>query len=227
MQAKSIHANVVFSLGESEDYYDPVTMDLPPCTASYETLDDMVKVTPNIPTHCVDLYLMRVESKLLDKAVKSYTDAINNGYDAKFKVYEQHIKELVPIQLKFWMRGAEASGFFSCTTTGYRSCCRQCTTGCAPTCVKGDTCVPGIMTIKTKCPENIPDSWDPNPVDQITYTLTNADGFYAVILKEYGIAKSWIKFERLKVRVPASCWQGPVDCGEKMSIYFDNFPWPR
>lgn len=72
-------------------------MPRPPCLVEYNTLDDMVASAANIPSHCKDVYLMRVESKMMNSALQSYTDIVTHGYDARFKVYANYIRELVPM----------------------------------------------------------------------------------------------------------------------------------
>ncbi|KAH8667649.1 exo-1,3-beta-D-glucanase [Tricladium varicosporioides] len=202
----------------------------PDCTAIYDTIDQIVASAASIPPECMDKYLARVEIKLLNDSLNKYDKTIADGYDAKFKIYVGHIKELVPLQLSAYMAGAQLSGFFTCKTSAWVTCCSECQSagGCPPNCDGSKGCISGIRTTTVSCPTVIP-----NPSNQegnlhaIDYTCTNMEGFFADILKKYGIEKSWIVFGKFLARTNAGCWMNsdPL-CGEKTNTYWTGFPIP-
>ena len=156
----------------------------------------------NIPDHCVDKYLVDAQIATINDSLDKYTETISKGYDSKFKIYAEHIKELVPLQLIAYMAGAQASGFFTCTTTEYQLCCGS---TCCPAedhcicpavpCNPSQDCQKGLQTKTVNCPTSIPLATDQAPVDKIAYTCTNIDGFKADVAQKYGIDPSWIVFE--------------------------------
>lgn len=89
-------------------------------------MDDIVKYASNIPANCLDTYMVAAQVNNLTDSLQKYSTTIADGYDGKFDIYAKHITELVPDQLKEYMVGAQASGFFTCTTTGRVTCCSDC-----------------------------------------------------------------------------------------------------
>lgn len=72
-------------------------------------------------------YLVNANIRNLNTALQTYKDTIHDGYDAKFAIYADQIKRLVPQQLLQAMRGAEKSGFWRCEETYTPDpCCKSC-----------------------------------------------------------------------------------------------------
>lgn len=200
------------------------------CTAIYDTMDQMLASTNNIPPECIDKYLARIQVKILDDSLHKYDTTVANGYDGKFQIYAKHIKELVPLQLKAYMAGAQASGFFTCTTTHRVTCCKSCQSawGCPPDCDGSKDCVSGVRTTTIKCPTEIPDpSNQQSNVQAIDYKCSDANGFYADIAKKYGIDSSWIIFGKFLARINGGCWGSTdIHCGDDTNTYWTGFPLP-
>ncbi|MAD86873.1 MAG: hypothetical protein CL912_28290 [Deltaproteobacteria bacterium] len=186
----------------------------------------------NIPDHCVDKYLVDAQIATINDSLDKYTETISKGYDSKFKIYAEHIKELVPLQLIAYMAGAQASGFFTCTTTEYQLCCGS---TCCPAedhcicpavpCNPSQDCQKGLQTKTVNCPTSIPLATDQAPVDKIAYTCTNIDGFKADVAQKYGIDPSWIVFGDYTARINGGCWQSNCDAIQSRVIW-SGFPVP-
>lgn len=58
------------------------------------------------------------------------------------------------------------------------------------------------------------------------FTLVDEAGYYAFLLDEYGIEKSWITLGRYLTQTPMGCWQdpNPALCVERYGIFWTGFP---
>jgi hypothetical protein len=173
--------------------------------------------------------MVGVEVKILQDSLAAYQTTISDGYDDKFKIYANHVKELVPLQINAYMAGAQASGFFTCTTTGRITCCKDCKSaqGCPDNCDRtSNPCTSGIRTTTVNCPTEIPDLADQQTkVTNLAYTCTNTEGFYADISKKYGIDRSWITWGKFLARINGGCWGNPdPNCGADTNTFWTNFP---
>ncbi|KAG4434978.1 hypothetical protein IFR05_009532 [Cadophora sp. M221] len=202
------------SAGDDIDDDEPYVPD-PPCSGIYRNVTQVMAAVANIPDHCLDKYLVDAEIATINDSLDKYTETISKGYDSKFNIYAEHIKQLVPLQLIAYMAGAQASGFFTCTTAAYQLCCGS--TCCAAEdhcicpavpCNNSKDCQKGVQTKTVACPTSIPDGNDQALVGRITYTCTNVDGFKADVAKKYGIDPSWIVFGDYTARRNGGCWQG-------------------
>lgn len=175
-----------------------------------------------------------MELNILDTALDAYVTTINDGYDDKFKIYSDHIAALVPLQLNAYMAGAQASGFWTCTTTGYVTCCKSCLSagGCPSTCDNSASCVSGVRTTVVNCPTIIPDSTDiginDEGIEPLVYTCTDTDGFYKDIADKYGVAQAWIVFGPFEAASNGGCGRAGGNCDPNAAVscctFWRGFP---
>lgn len=166
---------------------------------------------------------------MIEKALQTYVETIGNGYDQKFQIHAKQVKLLIPQQLRSYMTGAQASGFFTCTETYAAVCCSGCSSGAGgcSTCDNSENCQSGQRTRTVDCPTSIPTATGLESQPSIAYTLTNEDGFFAEILDKYGIGKSWIIFGNLTVHIHPGCAYAGEDVEECMRLYntfWSGFP---
>ncbi|KAL7783620.1 glycoside hydrolase family 18 protein [Trichoderma ceciliae] len=203
------------------------------CDSQYNSLDQLNDRRDSIPFYCMDLYIVDVEIELLSDALNKYEDLIANGYDDKFKVYEEYTIEQVPSQINAFMGNGHAGDFFTCEETSLRTCCSSCQFAtCVETCDKSEGCKNGYGTQETTCPtvyQDGPDGidWYNTKVPNVTYALNDSDGFYKAINEDYGVEKDWIAFGDTDVRVSNGCqYDGEdiKDCQKKQDQWFWNYP---
>jgi len=164
---------------------------------------------------------------------------VSGGYDAKFKIYANHVKGLVPGQLISYMSQAQSSGFWSCGKKEMVFCCSDCHNpyGSCQGCTGGDGCVSGQRLVPVPCPTAIPSGvfTSDSSVAEIHYTLTNEDGFYADLLKKYGVDRTWVKIDEHLVYLHPGCqygWTKPPtpaqmdQCMHDKGKYWTGFPVP-
>lgn len=176
-------------------------------------------------------YIVSAEAKTMEKALDKYDDLIDDGYDKKFKVYEEYTKKQVPAQINAFMGNGDAGKYFKCEETKYRTCCDDCQYPPCGDCDKSDDCKSGVSSKKVTCPtvyKNGPDGIGSNTdVPNITYTLEHKDEFYKAIYDDYGIAKEWIKFGDTRLNAPESChYAGKYvnECLKAQASWFWNYP---
>ncbi|KXJ92532.1 pectate lyase superfamily protein-domain-containing protein [Microdochium bolleyi] len=224
------------------DSYDSLVDDsfvLPECTGDYSSVADVAAAKANIDKYCIDKYLVVAQAKMIDGALQKYGQTISGGYDAKFKIYADHIKRLVPGQLVSYMAKAQSSGFWSCAKKEVVLCCSDCHNPCGSCagCSAGAGCVSGERLKPVPCPTAIPSGVYTNDPDvaEIHYTLTNEDGFYADLMKTYGIERKWVKLDEHMVYLHPGCqwgWTKPPtsaemqQCIHDRSKYWTGFPVP-
>ncbi|KAH7303636.1 exo-1,3-beta-D-glucanase [Stachybotrys elegans] len=223
---------------EDDDFEELVLGDLlPPCPARYNTLDDIVNAQSNIPKHCLDKYLLYIQLEVMRKALSDYDSIVSNGYQEKFKVYKRSIDQQIPMVMTQYMRGAQKSGNFRCIEKRPMICCAKCSHGtCAskpescdwsPDCQRGS-----FKDFPIDCPTNGQEGFQtilsgeelPN---EITYTLTNSDGFYKSLLEQTGIVQDWVSFGDHLAYLGNGCQtQGAdvLECIKNTGIYWHNFP---
>lgn len=157
-------------------------LDLPDCTGSYGSLDDINNDLGRMRGYCVDTYQINVLSNTLNTAFSNYTSLLKDGYDSKFNTYAKYIRKVVPTYLLNFIN-AHADQYFSCEVQGQPK-------------LKG-------------CPQ-LPDlsDWDGTHGGSGSFTFTNETGFYADLAAEYGIDQSWIDVGDYKDRKCA----GRVGC---------------
>ncbi|KAI1110528.1 glycoside hydrolase family 18 protein [Nemania sp. NC0429] len=202
------------------------------CDSKYNSLDQLKDRKGNIPSYCMDQYIVDVLVDIMDSALDKYEDLVGGGYDDKFQIYEDYTIEQVPAQINAFMGNGHAGDFFKCEETKYRTCCSSCHYAtCLEDCDNSDNCKDGLGTEKTTCPtvyKNGPDGidWYNTKVPNVTYTLQDSDGFYSAISEDYGIEKDWIKFGDTDVRVSNGCQFSDdiKECQKKQDDWFWNYP---
>lgn len=147
----------------------------------------------------MEKYIVAADIKVLDNSLSRYVSMINNNYDAKFEVYENQIRQLIPQQLKASINeGAPGSSYFTCEKAVTKACCKSTTNSF--NCQRCD-CWLGV-----KCDEPLtvwqvapcPFIQDPNNQGRILtwrYSLVNPQAWYDYILQEFGIEQAWVTFE--------------------------------
>ncbi|PTB69952.1 glycoside hydrolase family 18 protein [Trichoderma citrinoviride] len=203
------------------------------CDSEFSTLDQLNKVRGEIPFYCVDLYIVDMEIQLLSTALDRYKDLIDNGYDEKFKTFEEYTVEQIPSQINAVMGNGHVGDFFTCEEAALRTCCSSCQfASCIGNCDNSDDCKDGYGTHEVTCPTIYKDGtdgidWYNTVVPNVTYTLRDSDGFYEAINKDHGVGKDWIRFGDTSVRVSNGCqWaQGNIrDCQKRQDAWFWHYP---
>lgn len=192
------------------DYEPPIDTDFfPECDATYKTLSQIEGSKNNIPGHCMEEYIVAAEVSILKEALIKYADLVDHDYDKKFKIYENYIIDLIPEQIDMFMGNGKAGDYFKCEETGIAPCCGDCRYFCDEDCDDSPDCQSGEGTFEIECPTVFKDGRDPlTPYDDlatVTFTLEHEDAFYKAIEKQYGIQKSWLKFESMEVEYHPGC----------------------
>ena len=226
---------------DNEGHYYEDLEDLPeimvdqnwkPCNSKFKSLDDIQSAAGWIPEHCFDTHLVDVELLILKNAFDAYNDAISNGYDDKFKVYERVVRRQAPESVDAYMRGAQKSGNFACVEDRYVRCCSDCTSawGCPPDCDLRTTCKNGIQRFNVDCPTVIGDPtnffMNPKP-GKITYTLVNEERFFAELADKFGIMRDWIEFGDRMAYLGNGCQYAGDDeenCVKKSATWWHGYP---
>ncbi|KAJ5097138.1 hypothetical protein N7456_007859 [Penicillium angulare] len=156
------------------DGSEPEGNDNAPCdfTKTYNTLDDLISNMGALPKECAEIIAVNTISSELDTAIANYT-SIDNDYDKLFDYYVEAIKNQVPDVLNAFMNpvGGPGNKYFKCEV--------QMMSG------NGDEREPSDV-----CPLK---NWLLAGYYSY-YTLIDKEGFYADLLKNYGIAADWVKF---------------------------------
>ncbi len=137
-----------------------------------DSLDGLQESIDNgsIPNHCRARFALRALISELDGFEDEFNKA-SEGYDDLFGYYEDWVKDQIDPQLDSFMSWTgKGNKHFTCT---FREDHVEKTQPCPP-------------------PENIRNNQERSFT--VTYHLVDPDGFYAALLAEFGIEKSWIKF---------------------------------
>ncbi|KAK3324791.1 hypothetical protein B0T19DRAFT_477630 [Cercophora scortea] len=213
----SINAWMGASVGEVPDEFnDEITLlidhwNLPECSGGSTSLEELEEAAAKVPGHCRDKYVVDIEMRTLNTALDKYTSVVKDGYDSKFAIYEKVVRQAVPGQIDAFMRGAQASGFFSCVNRKIVCCKAECHAiayGNCEGCDRGADCVSGPTNVTVDCPTEIPraaPSYSAPSLPTIYYTCTNYDGFYKAMADQYGIQKSWVTWGKFTVRIHTGC----------------------
>jgi chitinase len=132
----------------------PPTGPMPPCDASYNTLEDLDAAAGSIPFQCKATYLVDTLSKVLTNAVNSYNDMMKNGYDGKFNTYSHAVSDGAGATVRDFVN-KNGNQYFSCIISEASVCCDYCKGGGHPAsqclyCFPG-SCYKTCSTI-TGCP---------------------------------------------------------------------------
>ncbi|KAI8297899.1 Mutanase [Colletotrichum sp. SAR11_59] len=174
---------------EEDDVYPSILSADTTCDPSVrpQTLDDLVKIM-NDDTYnpvCRNLWALRILSDSLDSFQADYKDALN-GYDSVFGYYVDYVKESINPQLTAYMDFDTGAGnkFFTCSWTVQS------------------------RTREGPCPP-ADKFWQQQASWSVTYTLSDADGFYAAVEKDLGIEKDWISFGNWQQTTDSECADAP------------------
>ena len=187
-----------------------------------------------MPSHCITRYLVQVEVATYKTALNKYKKLIDNGYDKKFKIYKDYVIEQISSQINSFMATDKADKYFKCKETyTERGCCpptscKWCTIGPGG-CNNTPGCTNGEHTVTmNKCPKyaTSKEYFDTTRVPNATFTLTDREGFFTDIAKEYGIDESWIVFGKRLIATLNGCQYGGGSEAslEECNRYFYNFP---
>ncbi|KAJ4416952.1 hypothetical protein N0V85_002069 [Neurospora sp. IMI 360204] len=196
------------------------------------TLDNLEEQKGRVPSNCLSQYLVQVEVSTYKTALNKYKKLMDSGYDKKFNIYKDYVIDQITSQINTYMATDKADKYFKCKKTyKERNCCppKSCTFCYAPGCNSTPGCTNGEHTVDMdECPKFAaePDFFSGTPIPNATFTLTDREGFFTDIAKEYGIDESWIVFDKRRLGVRNGCQYGN---GTKESLdlcvsYFYNFP---
>lgn len=203
----------------------------PPCQGTYTTLQQLEDRKGSIPAHCVEQYLVDVQVAVLDSALKKYKKLVDKGYDEKFRVYEDYVRDQIPDQINNFMASDKVDIYFQCKETKNILCCYDCRyANCLDSCVKGRDCKKGRGTIiMDKCPQMEFEvrTLDSTYIPNATFTLTDSEGFWSDIGEKWGIVESWVKFGKRHMRTNNGCQyagKNVRECIETHDNFFHNYP---
>lgn len=103
----------------------PPTDPLSPCTATYNTIEDLDAAAASIPDHCVTIYTLIALNNLLTETLTNYTDMMADGYDKKFKTYAGAVAGSAGKSLEDFVNG-HGSDYFTCIISELSTCCSEC-----------------------------------------------------------------------------------------------------
>lgn len=89
-------------------------LDVPICNGRYNSLAE-VAADKNIPSACMNGYIMQGLAGNLTGSLSQYQDLLDNNYDEKFGWYEDAIKQSAPHSRRNYL--SDASKYFDCITT--------------------------------------------------------------------------------------------------------------
>ncbi|KAH8130894.1 hypothetical protein LI328DRAFT_150253 [Trichoderma asperelloides] len=205
------------------------------CDASYDSLDALESRKDKIPDHCMNIYIAKVEAKIMSDALSKYDDLVDDGYDDKFNTFQAYVKQQVPDQINAFMGNGKAGDYFKCEETGERNCCGSCRYFCDDDsnkdCDNSKDCKNGRGTFTITCPTEFKDgevgNWlTEDAAPNTTFTLENENGFYKAIYDDYGVAKDWIKFGSTHVYLNNGCQyaDGINKCAWDNDNWYRNYP---
>lgn len=195
-----------------------------PCNGKYDSLDAISKDIGNILlNHCVNIYIIQVQSKDFNAALEKYQHLLDDGYDGKFSIYERYVRGAVPEQIDAYMT-AHADDHWSCTKEVEVKCCSDCSSafGCAGGCENCPKGKSGPQNKTIDCPNSIPQP-SSNAPDTVYWKLNDQDAFFADLTNKYGIDSSWIDFGDRSVWVNGGCQANVPSC----HVYWHGFPLPK
>jgi hypothetical protein len=204
------------------------------CLGRYNSLKDLKDAKNDLPSHCVNQYLLDVQIMMFEGALKKYKDLVDKGYDKKFEVYEKFVEAQIPEQINNFMATDKVDKYFQCQETKYGTCCSSCQyPTCMETCIKGKDCKNGLGTFDITCPkmEFEDKGLDPDVrIPNATFVLKDSDGFYKDLAETWGIEKSWISFGRRRMQYSNGCQYAGDDvkeCIDKSPDWWYNYPRPN
>ncbi|KAI9700939.1 MAG: hypothetical protein M1820_006584 [Bogoriella megaspora] len=110
--------------GDSDNDQGPFT-DPPPCDQNYATMEDLDAASGSIPDNCKAYYIVSTLNNVLQAALSSYTDMMNNGYDGKFDTYSHAVADSASTQVRDFQNN-NGDKYFSCMISELTFCCDKC-----------------------------------------------------------------------------------------------------
>ncbi len=146
-------------------------------TRSYATVDELSNAAKSYPDQCMPYYAVDTLYTILNDSMTNYTVA-NQDYDQYFGYYQEYIRDMVPEAINAFMAGSSANHlqggpgnkYFDCTCAGYGP------------------------TTTQQCPFTYKQLLGADSF-VMTYTLKDANGFFAELESTYGIKKTWVVFK--------------------------------
>ncbi len=214
---------------DEDKYIDPNYF--PNCTATFSSLEDLDNRKNTVPPLCIEKYLFDIQISVMETALSSYKDIINNGYDKKFQIYQDYIKDQIPDELYNFMASDKVDKYFKCKETKTGHCCKDCSWGgCAQDCIPGKDCTSGLVTNDLpKCPQIAApmDLVSGQQVPNTTFSLVDSNGFFGELDSSLGINQSWISFGSRDMQSMNGCQFAGKDveqCIAQTDHFFYDYP---
>ncbi len=207
----------------------------PKCTETFTDIDTLESKKDSLPAYCVQRYLIDVQVATMEKALNDYSKLIGDGYDKKFSIYSDYMKDQLPEQMNAFMGDKRIDQYFKCKENKAVVCCNACSgwQGCGPlngNCDKSQDCKPGTIgsTDMAACPKITSQvlTMAANAVPNTTWTLTDSTGFFKD-LSTYGIEQSWIVFDSIDMEPLNGCQFAGANvkqCQAQTDMWYYNYP---
>jgi hypothetical protein len=144
-------------------------------------LNSLINNMDSIEPRCWNQFAMDILMDTLDGVLDNYT-TVSVGYDDVYSYYVQWVQDMIGPSLHDYMDFDTGKGnkYFSCSWTW------------------------GVSKGSSKCPPSA-HIWQAGESSAwtVTYTLDDAEGFYAAVEADLGIEQAWIKFGEYKE--PVTC----------------------
>ncbi|KAJ5926897.1 killer toxin alpha/beta [Penicillium verrucosum] len=108
-----------------DSWDEPPVPKLAACTETFHSIEALGNASSTIPEHCVTQYTLQTLSDSLSAAMKNYTDLMNDGYDAKFKIYADTVAENAGASVHDFVY-QNGNKYFTCKVDEDTICCDQC-----------------------------------------------------------------------------------------------------
>lgn len=175
-------------------------------SANYHSIQDVID-DKEIPPACVNIYLMSAMSEIMDTALASYHDIMNDGYKDKYDAFVKQVHEQAPINFDAFYH-EKINDFFTCEyavpSSGGKSYTNH-TGGCPP--------------------NNIPKEYQGRAYN-VFFIVKDNDAFCKEIEDNYGLDCSWIEYTSIRT---TPCLNDN-DCANWGNLYSPrpkpNFPIP-
>ncbi|EPS35643.1 hypothetical protein H072_10908 [Dactylellina haptotyla CBS 200.50] len=108
-----------------EDDEELPDFNVEPCTAHYDTMEDLDAAHDSIPSHCRSQYTLAALKSVYDNAILNYNRLLSEGYDQRFAVYAQAISDSAGKQVADFVE-ENGKKFFTCDVGEDTYCCSRC-----------------------------------------------------------------------------------------------------
>ncbi|KAH7317094.1 putative glycosyl hydrolase, family 18 [Stachybotrys elegans] len=227
---QEFHQGVGGGTGMNNDDHPTVRNRFSKCTRVFTSFGELKNVADEVPDHCMNRYIFALEIRTIEAALKKFKALVDGGYDKKFNVYADYVKEQVPAQIDAFM-SKRGNDYFDCKNWAKHTCCGDCNYAtCLETCIRASGCKTGYFFRDITCPSTFWESTEPgvgSSVPNTTWVMKDKDKFFKDIYQEHGIEKGWIDFATIRVNTPHGCQfdkEGIQTCIDKTAKKFFNFP---